>query len=68
MLESASSRAVPQGLELDNRARTMKLDRCAPTFQPAPQMKPLTLIARLPSSPRALARGAPSAPTARRRS
>ena len=34
-LDSASTRAVAQGLELDNRARTLRLDRVQATLKPA---------------------------------
>jgi lipopolysaccharide export system protein LptC len=34
VLESASGRAVAQGLELDNRARTMTLDQVRATYKP----------------------------------
>ena len=37
VLESASGRAVAQGLEIDNRARTMKLDQVRATYKPAPR-------------------------------
>jgi lipopolysaccharide export system protein LptC len=33
-LESATGHAVAQGLEIDNRARTMRLDRVRATYQP----------------------------------
>lgn len=36
-LESPSARARADGMELDNRARTMKLERVHATFQPRPQ-------------------------------
>ena len=35
VLESPSGRAVAQGMELDNKARTVKLDRVRATFKPS---------------------------------
>ena len=37
MLESLSGRAFGKGLELDNRARTMKLEQVRATFKPPPR-------------------------------
>lgn len=37
MLESASGRATGKGLELDNRARTMKLDQVRATYKAPPR-------------------------------
>ena len=37
VLESPSGRAVASGLELDNRARTLKLDQVRATFKPKPR-------------------------------
>jgi lipopolysaccharide export system protein LptC len=36
-MESPSGRAVAAGLELDNKARTLKLDRVRATFRPPPR-------------------------------
>jgi lipopolysaccharide export system protein LptC len=36
-LQSASSNAVAQGMEIDNRARTLKLDRVRVTYKPKPK-------------------------------
>lgn len=36
-MESASTRAVAAGLELDNRSRTLKLDRVRAAFKPRPR-------------------------------
>jgi lipopolysaccharide export system protein LptC len=36
-LQSATGRAVAQGLELDNKTRTLKLDRVQATFKPTPR-------------------------------
>jgi lipopolysaccharide export system protein LptC len=33
-LDSASARAIAQGMEIDNRSRTLKLDRVNATYQP----------------------------------
>jgi lipopolysaccharide export system protein LptC len=33
-MDSATGQAVAQGLEIDNRARTMRLDRVVATYQP----------------------------------
>ena len=37
VLDSPSGRAVAQGMELDNRARTMKLDQVRATYKPRPR-------------------------------
>jgi lipopolysaccharide export system protein LptC len=36
-MDSASGRALAAGLEIDNKARTLKLDRVRATFKPAPR-------------------------------
>ena len=33
-LESVSARALAQGMEIDNRSRTLKLGRVSATYQP----------------------------------
>jgi len=36
-MQSPTGRAVSQGLELDNKARTLKLDRVRATMKPTPR-------------------------------
>jgi lipopolysaccharide export system protein LptC len=38
-LDSASARAIAQGMEIDNRSRTLKLDRVNATYQPRPSAR-----------------------------
>ena len=38
-LDSVSTRAVAQGMEIDNRSRTLMLDRVNATYQPTPRAK-----------------------------
>jgi lipopolysaccharide export system protein LptC len=38
-LDSASARAVAQGMEIDNRSRTLKLERVNATYQPVARAK-----------------------------